>query len=241
VNVYPFIEAEKQYSHTHQDGQHGSQDGHGRVRGNVKRACELLMVSTSAFYAYLLIQAAGGTARQRQDVDLSEKIAQVHEESKGVYGAPRVHAQLAAAGHRHGRKRVARLMRENDLYGRTRRRWRKTTIPDPSAPGRQDLIGRDFTVDPTKINTRWCGDISYIRTESGPQGWTYLATVIDIASRRVVGWAAADHMRTDLIEHALRDAVTSRRPGPGVIFHSDYAEPSVKPRDRVLACAAGVA
>ena len=80
------------------------------------------------------------------------------------------------------------------------------------------MIGRDFTVDPNAINTRWCGDITYIRTWAG---WLYLATVIDIASRRVVGWAAADHLRTDLVETALRQAVTRRRPPTGVIFHSD--------------------
>jgi transposase InsO family protein len=218
VSVYPFIEAEKRHSHTEDQDGRERQDGHGKVRGNVRRACELLKVSRSAYYAHTLAQAAGGTVRQREDAELTEKIVEVHEESNGTYGAPRVHADLAEAGHRHGRKRIARLMRQAGISGRTRRRWRKTTIPDPNAPGRADLIGRDFTVDPAKIDTRWCGDITYIRTW---QGWTYLATVIDIASRRVVGWAAAEHMRTDLVEQALRDAVARRRPAAGVIFHSD--------------------
>lgn len=210
MSVYPFIEAEKQHSHTGPDGQ--------RVRGNVARACELLKVSRSAYYAHAAAQAAGGTRRQREDADLVERIRHHHAVSKGRNGAPRIHADLADEGRRHGRKRVARLMREHAIIGRHRRRSRRTTIPDPAAAARADLIGRDFTVDPTKVNTRWCGDITYIRTW---QGWLYLATVIDIASRRVVGWATADHLRTDLVEQALRRAVARRRPPAGVIFHSD--------------------
>jgi transposase InsO family protein len=159
-----------------------------------------------------------GSHRQRQDAELTERIRHHHAASKGRNGAPRIHADLAEEGRRHGRKRVARLMRQHGIVGKHRRRSRRTTIPDPAAAARADLIGRDFTVDPNKINTRWCGDITYIRTWAG---WLYLATVIDIASRRVVGWATADHLRTDLVEHALRQAVTRRRPPAGVIFHSD--------------------
>lgn len=203
--VYPFIEAEKQNSVA-------------GGAGNVARACVLLEVSRSAYYAHAVAQAAGGTARQQDDAALVERIRHHHARSKGRYGAPRVHADLAGEGRRHGRKRVARLMREHGLVGKHRRRGRRTTIPDPAATARPDLIGRDFSTDPAKINTRWCGDITYIRTWDG---WLYLATVIDIASRRVVGWATADHLRTDLVEDALRQAVTRRRPPTGVIFHSD--------------------
>jgi transposase InsO family protein len=205
VNVYPFIEAEKQNSQA------------GQV-GNVARACALLKVSRSAYYAHAAVQAAGGSPRQRQDAELVERIRYHHAVSKGRNGAPRIHADLAEEGRRHGRKRVARLMRKDGIVGKHRRRGRRTTIPDPAAQARADLIGRDFTVDPNKINTRWCGDITYVRTWAG---WLYLATVIDIASRRVVGWATAEHLRTDLVEHALRQAVTRRRPPAGVIFHSD--------------------
>ena len=109
-------------------------------------------------------------------------------------------------------------MRVGGLRGKTPRRWRKTTIPDQAAQARPDLIGRDFTPNPFGLDERWCGDITYIRTW---EGWLYLATVIDIASRRVVGWATADHLRTDLVEDALRQAVETRRPAVGVIFHSD--------------------
>ena len=93
-----------------------------------------------------------------------------------------------------------------------------TTIADPAAAGRRDLIGRDFTTDPAAIDTRWCGDITYINTW---EGWLYLATVIDLASRRVVGWAVADHLKTDLVDAALADALRRRRPADGLVFHSD--------------------
>jgi transposase InsO family protein len=207
VNVYPFIEAEKQRSITNEAG-----------GGNVARACELLKVSRSAYYAHAATAAAGGSVRHREDAELTERISVIHAKSHGTYGAPRVHVELAEQGHRHGRKRVARLMSVADIRGRTPRRWRTTTVADPAAPARPDLIGRDFTPNPFELDKRWCGDITYIRTW---QGWLYLATVIDIASRRVVGWACADHLRTDLVEQALRNAVTVRRPAAGVIFHSD--------------------
>jgi transposase InsO family protein len=197
VNCYPFIEAEK------------------AQRRNVKRACELLKVSRSAYYA-----ARGNrpSARAAQDAQLAARVKAAHEESKGRYGSPRVHARLRAQGLRHSRKRVARLMRAQGLQGRAAKRWKKTTIPDPAAAARADRIRRDFTADASKLNTRWCGDITYIATW---EGWLYLATVIDIASRRVVGFALADHLRTELIAGALSNAVAARDPEPGVIFHSD--------------------
>jgi transposase InsO family protein len=206
VNVYPFIDAEKKST------------SHGQRGGNVKRSCELLGVSRSAFYADAATQAAGGSARARQDAVITAKIIRFHDKSSGTYGSPRVHADLIEAGHQHGRKRVARLMREAGVYGKTRRRTVKTTIPDPNAAQRPDLINRDFHTDATALDKRWCGDITYIQTW---EGWAYLATVIDIASRRVVGWAIADTLHTDVAELALRNAVASRRPDPKVIFHSD--------------------
>ena len=121
-------------------------------------------------------------------------------------------------GHRHGRKRVARLMRAAGLHGRTPRRFTRTTVPDPAAAVRTDLIRRDFTVNAAAVNTRWCGDITYIPTW---EGWLYLATVIDIASRRIVGFALAEHLRTELVTDALTNAVAARDPAPGVIFHAD--------------------
>jgi transposase InsO family protein len=206
VNVYPFIDAEKKNS---QDGRRG---------GNVKRACELLKVSRSAYYADAALRAAGGSSRARQDAVITAKIIQFHDGSKGTYGSPRVHADLVEAGLKHSRKRVARLMREAGIYGKTRRRWVTTTVADPDAPSRPDLIRRDFVTDASALDRRWCGDITYIQTW---EGFAYLATVIDIASRRVVGWAIADTLHTDLVELALRNAVMTRRPEPKVIFHAD--------------------
>jgi transposase InsO family protein len=109
-------------------------------------------------------------------------------------------------------------MRCAGLCGRAPRRWNKTTVPDPAAAARADLIGRDFTVNAAAVNTRWCGDITYLPTW---EGWLYLATVIDIASRRVVGFALTEHLRTSLVADALTNAVAARDPAPGVVFHSD--------------------
>ncbi|MEU4580374.1 IS3 family transposase, partial [Nonomuraea sp. NPDC023979] len=196
-SVHPFIEAEKQGGHS------------------VKRACELLGVSRAAFYAR---RSAVPGPRAVHDAELSEQIAAVHARSRDSYGAPRVHAQLRQDGQRCGRRRVARLMRGLGLAGRYRRRRRQTTIPDPHASLRPDLIERDFMPDAAAIDTRWCGDITYVPTQ---EGWLYLATVIDIASRRVVGWATADHLRTGLVAEALRQACARRRPAGPLIFHSD--------------------
>jgi transposase InsO family protein len=200
VNCYPFIEAEKQGDHS------------------VKRACELLQVSRSAYYAD---RTSGPSSREQRDAELTAKIIEIHDESTQTYGSPRVHHELLDQGVRCSRKRVVRLMQAADRHGRVPRRWKKTTIPDPDASTRPDLVGRDFGIDPDQpgqLDRRWCGDITYIHTW---QGWLYLATVIDLASRRVVGWAAADHLRTDLVADALTDATNRRRPAPGVVFHSD--------------------
>ena len=150
MNLYPFIEAEK------------------AQQCNVKRACELLEVSRAAYYAQRL---GTPSARQVADAALTEQIRQAHQVSKGRYGAPRIHAALRCAGHHHGRKRVARLMRCAGLRGRTPRRWNKTTVPDPAAAARADLIRRDFTVNAAAVNTRWCGDITYLRP--GKAGCTW--------------------------------------------------------------------
>jgi transposase InsO family protein len=196
VNIYPFIEAER------------------AQRRSVKRACRLLEVSRAAYYQH----RAGPSPRDRSDATLTSRIKAVHAESKGRYGAPRVHAELDRRGHHHGRKRIARLMRASGLQGRAAKRWNRTTIPDPRAAGRADLIRRDFTADAASLNCRWCGDITYIPTS---ESWLYLATVIDIASRRVIGYAMADHLRTELVAGALANALAARDPAPGVIFHAD--------------------
>jgi putative transposase len=196
VKMDPFIEAEK-------------------VAGrNVDKACHLLEVSKSAYY-----QRRNGTPSRREltDAKLLEQITAIYRESKGTYGAPRIHKELL---HRHvacGKRRVTRLMRQAGLEGRCKKRWRKTTVPDPQAELARDLIQRHFGPS-EEMDRRYVGDITYIATW---EGWSYLATVIDLASRRIVGWALADHMRTELVEDALKMAFAHRAPEEGVIFHSD--------------------
>ncbi|HEY2551599.1 MAG TPA: IS3 family transposase [Streptosporangiaceae bacterium] len=196
MKAHPFIEAEQAA-------------GHG-----VQRACRLLEVSRAAYY-----QRRNGvrSARAVADAAITARIAGIHDDSGGTYGSPRVHQQLRRDGAACGKRRVARLMRTAGLQGRRKKRWRTTTIPDPAAQRARDLIQRNFAPG-SHADRRYVGDITYIATW---QGWAYLAAVIDLASRRVVGWALADHMPTELIEDALTMAFTTRRPAAGLIFHSD--------------------
>jgi transposase InsO family protein len=181
---------------------------------NVARACELLEVSRSAFYASI---DRPPSARARADAALSELIARSHRQSRGTYGAPRIRDDLADAGLQVGRKRVARLMAAVGLAGVCARRSRQTTIAGAEARA-VNIINRVFGPGSWELDRAWCGDVTYIRTW---EGWAYLATVIDLASRRVVGWAMADNMETDLVADALRMAIDTRRPAPGLLFHSD--------------------
>ena len=145
------------------------------------------------------------------------RIKEIHDESKGTYGYLRAHKTLVDEGTEVGKWRVRRLMRASGLEGRAKKRWRTTTVPDPEAEAAKDLIQRHFGPC-DELDRRYVGDITYIATW---EGWAYLATVIDLASRRVVGWALADHMRTELVEDALTMAFANRAPQRGVIFHSD--------------------
>ena len=186
-----------------------------KVAGNsVKNACCLLEVSRSAFYARC---DGSPSKRSVSDAELTKQIRAIHDESKGSYGAPRIHKELGARQFRCGKHRVERLMRLAGLEGRCKKRFKKTTVVDPAAERAKDLIQRHFGPC-EELNRRYVGDITYISTW---QGWAYLATVIDLASRKVVGWAMAEHMRTELVEEALSNAFLSRRPPAGVIFHSD--------------------
>jgi transposase InsO family protein len=149
-----------------------------------------LEVSKSAYYER---HKGVPSARQLSDADLTEKITAIHAESKGTYGAPRIHRELVHPHVACGKRKVTRLMRAAGLEGRCKRRWRTTTVADPTAEAARDLIQRHF--DPcAEMDRRYVGDITYIGTW---EGWAYLATVIDLASRKVVGWALAEHMRTD--------------------------------------------
>lgn len=175
--------------------------------------CRVLNVSTSGYYAW---RGRRPSRRSRADQRLGLEIAAIHKASRRTYGSPRVHAELRALGRCVGRKRVARLMREKGLVGIARRRFRRTTDSNHDRPVAANLLERNF--EAKAPNEKWVTDITYVWTW---EGWLYLATILDLFSRRVVGWAAADHMRTDLPLQALDMALGRRRPAPGVTHHSD--------------------
>lgn len=185
----------------------------------VKRLCELVEIERSSFYAWKAA-APARAARAAADAELAERIRAVHEEDK-TCGAPRITAELndgAGPGERVNHKRVARVMREQGIRGYTKRRRVRTTIPEPSGQKVPDLLGRDFTAPAP--NRRYVGDITYLPLADGSN--LYLATVIDCYSRRLAGWAVADHMRTELVEDALKAAAAARGSLAGAIFHSDH-------------------
>ncbi|MGN9846383.1 IS3 family transposase, partial [Nonomuraea sp. H19] len=183
----------------------------------VSLLARVLGVSRQGYYAWAVRQQRGPSERARQDQVLTEKIRGHHQASDEIYGAPRIHADLRDIdGIRVGRKRVARLMRAAGLAGVTRRKGCRTTVADRQAAAASDLVKRDFTAaEPNRI---WTADITYVPTW---QGFVYLAVVLDVFSRRIVGWAMADHMRTELVTDALAMALHQRRPEVGVIHHSD--------------------
>ncbi len=171
---------------------------------SVAALCRVLRVARSAYYAW---GRRGASARATADVALATQIAAVHARSRRTYGAPRVHAELRAQGTRCARKRVARLMRAAGLVGCHRRRRARTTVADPAHAPAPNLVARDFTAPaPDRL---WLGDIMYLPTG---EGWPYLAVLLDAHSRRVVGWAMADHLRTELALDALTMALGARRP-----------------------------
>lgn len=175
--------------------------------------CAQLGVARQGYYRW---RAAGPCERDRTDAELTVTITEIHRDLHGDPGVRRVWAELVVRGYRTARKRVWRLMRAAGLQGRHPRAWKRTTVAGLRPIDAPDLIGRDFTAQAPDI--RWCGDISYIQTVDG---WAYVATVIDLHSRKVVGYAVADHMRTGLIIEALAAALVTRRPPAGVIMHSD--------------------
>ena len=178
----------------------------------VATMCRVLGVSASGYYAW---RSRGRSHRAKRDEELCGTIRTIHKASRGTYGAPRVHAELGNQGCRVGRKRVARLMRESGLAGVSRRRGTRTTRREPGHRAAPDRVERQFTAEaPDRI---WVADITYVPTWTG---FLYLAIVLDVFSRKVVGWAMANHLRTELVLAALNMAIGQRRP-QGVIHHSD--------------------
>ena len=185
----------------------------------VKRLCEIVQVARSSFYAWLAA-ASGRAARAAADAALAERIRAIHD-SDTAQGVPRITAELndgAPPGARVNHKRIARVMREHAIAGLRLRRRVRTTVPEPADERVPDLLGRDFTAPAP--NQRYVGDITYLPISDGTN--LYLATVIDCFSRRLAGWAVAEHMRTDLIVDALQAARDARGSLDGAIFHSDH-------------------
>ncbi|MFD0294913.1 IS3 family transposase [Streptomyces sp. NPDC059616] len=182
----------------------------------IKRICRVLEVSRSGYYRWIA-GAEARAGRQFEEDALVEEIREIHAEHRGNYGALRVHAELRGFGHTVNHKRVARLMRKHGIVGRHLRKKKRTTIPDRLAPPVADLVQRDFTA--STLDEKWCGDITYVQVGAT---WLYLACVIDIQSRRVLGWSMAPHMRAELVIDALQAAVATRCGNvTGVIFHAD--------------------
>ncbi len=180
---------------------------------SVATMCRVLEVSTSGYYAW---RERAPSARAVSDGELLEKIQAIHTESRGTYGAPRIHHELSETHGLHvGRKRVARLMREAGIQGVHRRRTAHTTVREPNARPAPDLVDRNFAAD--RPDRLWVTDITYVPTWSG---FLFLAVVLDAFSRRIVGWAMANHLRTSLVLSALDMALFQRRPNE-VTIHSD--------------------
>jgi putative transposase len=179
----------------------------------IELMCEVLKISRSAWYAW---KNRPESIRKQSDRLILEKIRKVYKDSRGTYGSPRITTDLNELGENINRKRVARLMRENGIVGSPEPKWRVTTESNHDMPVAPNLLSRNFTADaPDKV---WVGDITYIWTY---RGWSYLATVIDLFSRRIVGWALEDNMRSELVEKALKMAIRQRNVEPGLVFHSD--------------------
>jgi putative transposase len=180
----------------------------------VSTMARVLGVSRGGYYAWLSRPAS---ARAQADATLLKRIRTVHATSRETYGSPRVHAELRAGGDRHGRKRIAQLMRDAGLVGASRRRQGPvTTRRDKDARPAPDLVDRKFTADGP--NQLWVADITFVPTAAG---FLYLAVVLDAWSRRIVGWSMAGHLRAELVVDALQMAIRQRRPTGDVIHHSD--------------------
>jgi len=185
-----------------------------RVDYPVMILCDVLGVSPAGYYAW---RSRGESRRSVANRDLADDIKRVHRDTYGRYGSPRIHAELKAQGRGVSRGRIERLMRRHGIRAiMARPRWVRTTDSRHDFPIAPNLLQRNFTA--AAPNRIWLADITYVETD---QGWLYLATVMDMYSRRIVGWAIADHLRADLPLAALRMAIAAQRPGAGLIDHSD--------------------
>lgn len=180
----------------------------------VERMCRILGATRSGYYAWLRARATG--RRLKENEALLDAIRRFYRASRGTYGSPRITEDLRDAGLRCGENRIARLMRINGIAAKTKRRFKATTNSRHCLPVAKNLLEQRFTADgPNKV---WTSDITYIWTE---EGWLYLAVVLDVFSRQIVGWSMGGKIDTALVLRAFNQAVMRRRPAPGLIFHSD--------------------
>ena len=184
-----------------------------RSRYPVRMMCQLLNVSRSGYYAW---RDRPESDRAKTDRTLMPKIKRIHEASQGTYGSPRVRAELIDEGVHIGRRKVARLMRLARLRGCPKRRFRVTTKREPTHPVAKNLLKQNFSAQAP--NQLWVSDITYVSTR---RGWLYLAVVMDLYSRRVVGWSMSRWMSRGMVVSALKMAIDARQPEPGLIHHSD--------------------
>jgi putative transposase len=205
-----------------------------KAEHSIKTMCRVLGVSRSGFHAWT---SRPPSARAVEDERLLERIHEIHQANRKVYGSPRIYAELRLAdGERIGRKRVERLMRQAAITGLRPKKRGRTTIRVPGVRVCEDLVDRAFlAAAPDRL---WAADITYLRTW---EGWLYLVAVRDVFSRRIVGWSMADHMRTELVTDALQMALAQRRPTPGLIWHSDQGSQFVSLAFGQQARAAGIA
>jgi transposase InsO family protein len=194
----------------------------------VKKMAEVFHVSRSCYYAWL---NSGPSAHELRDRELLSEIKRIFKEKRKKYGSPRIYKEMHDTEFSCSRSRIARLMRENGLVARQRRRFKVTTDSSHDYPISPNLLDRNFAVDST--DSCWVSDITYIDTE---EGWLYLCSILDLSSKKVVGWSMAPHMRAELAIDALDMAFMHRNPGAGLIFHSDrgiqYASQAFRERLR---------
>lgn len=188
-----------------------------RSSHSVRRLCQGLRVSASGYYAWRLRPAS---RRSLTNQTLLVHIRAIHAAVRGVYGSPRIHAELCARGYGYNLKRIARLMRLNHLRARHKRKYRVTTHADPKLPSAPNRLAQDFQA--AGPNQKWAADVTCVPTA---EGWLYLAVVLDLYSRRLIGWAMATDHNTELVVQALQMALGRRRPGSGTLHHSDRGKP----------------